>query len=196
MVGFTKLSAVVAVSAMAATGAVASIQQHDASHASHLLAHRGLAERQSQNQPSLVKVQKRLGPVIGDGLGGIIGGLGDDLGLGGNDSSEDNQGTYSSFPSRAATSRRSCSLVSSREHVLLKSGNLRVLLLVVASHPNIAISVPSLYTPLQSLVAFSSHIPVSAFLPFHLHFPFSPGRTPLFNTNTLQRQRIRPQHRR
>lgn len=82
MVGMQKLSAIAAVSAVAVTGAVASIQHSDAPLSRHL-SHRGFAERQlqSQQQPSLIKVQKRLVFTIGDGLGGIINGLGKDLGL-------------------------------------------------------------------------------------------------------------------
>ncbi|TKY90966.1 hypothetical protein EX895_000964 [Sporisorium graminicola] len=85
MVGVKKFSALAAVSAVAVTGAAASLQPADASHAHHqLLSHRGLAERQLHNQqqsPSMVKMQKRLAHTIVDGLGGIIGGLGTDLGF-------------------------------------------------------------------------------------------------------------------
>ncbi|GAC73978.1 predicted helicase [Moesziomyces antarcticus T-34] len=77
MVGVKKFSAIAAVSMVAVSGAAASIQQHDASHAHHVLAHRALTDR----QPQLIKVQKRLAATIGDGLGGIINGLGRDLGL-------------------------------------------------------------------------------------------------------------------
>lgn len=82
MVGVKKFSAIAVVSAVAVTGAAASLQ-----HSDHHLSHRGLAERHpqllSRQQPSLIKVQKRLGPMLGDGLGGVINGLGHDLGLGG-----------------------------------------------------------------------------------------------------------------
>lgn len=81
MVGVKKFTAIAAVSAMVVTGAMANIQHQDASH--HMLAHRGLAERNSQKQPTLIKVQKRLGPSIGDGLGGMINGLGRAIGLDG-----------------------------------------------------------------------------------------------------------------
>lgn len=92
MVGVKKFSAIAAVSAVAVTGAAASLQPADVSHAHHLLSHRSLAERQLHNQqpPSMVKVQKRLFSAIGDGLGGIINGLGKDLGL---------NGTYPPFTS-------------------------------------------------------------------------------------------------
>ena len=85
MVGVKKFSAIAAVSAVAVTGAAASLQPADASHAHHLLSHRSLAERQlpKQQQPSMAKVQKRLVFTIGDGLGGIINGIGRDLGLNG-----------------------------------------------------------------------------------------------------------------
>lgn len=88
MVGVKKFSAIAAVSMVAVSGAAASIQQHDASHA-HVLAHRALTDR----QPQLIKVQKRLAATIGDGLGGIINGLGRDLGL---------NGTYPLAPQAAA----------------------------------------------------------------------------------------------
>jgi hypothetical protein len=89
MVGVKKFSAIAAVSMVAVSGAAASIQQHDASHAHHVLAHRALTDR----QPQLIKVQKRLAATIGDGLGGIINGLGRDLGL---------NGTYPLAPQAAA----------------------------------------------------------------------------------------------
>lgn len=82
MVGVKKFSALAVFSAVAVSGAVASLQPADASHAHH---HRSLAERQfqQQQQPAMVRVQKRLIPAVADGLGGVIGGAGKGLGLGG-----------------------------------------------------------------------------------------------------------------
>ena len=87
MVGVKKFCALAAITVFAATGTVATVQPVDASHAHNLLVHHGLVERhpelQKQNQPSLLKVQKRLGPLIGDGLGGLVNGLGEGLGFAG-----------------------------------------------------------------------------------------------------------------
>ncbi|SNX84132.1 uncharacterized protein MEPE_02840 [Melanopsichium pennsylvanicum] len=82
MVGMKKFSITAAASAvMAVTGAAASLQPADASHAHHVISHRSLAER--QQQPGMIKMQKRLGlNIIGDGLGGLVSGIGNDLGLG------------------------------------------------------------------------------------------------------------------
>nr|CDI51665.1 uncharacterized protein BN887_03542 [Melanopsichium pennsylvanicum 4] len=87
MVGMKKFSITAAASAvMAVTGAAASLQPADASHAHHVISHRSLAER--QQQPGMIKMQKRLGlNIIGDGLGGLVSGIGNDLGLGGTYSS-------------------------------------------------------------------------------------------------------------
>lgn len=97
MVGVKKFSALAAVSAIAVTGAAASLQPSEASHAQHL-SHRSLALRQiqSQQQPGMTKIQKRLGLNIGDGLGGVINGIGSGLGLG---------GTYQLSARRASGSR-------------------------------------------------------------------------------------------
>ena len=82
MVAVKKFSALAAISLLAATGASANLERSQASHVHNQCS---LSERhphpQKQKQPSLIKVQKRLGPEIGNGLGGIINGLGKGLGL-------------------------------------------------------------------------------------------------------------------
>ena len=81
MVGVKKFSAIAAVSAIAVTGAAASLQPSEASYSQHIQSHR--RHLQNQQQPSLIKIQKRLGFTVADGLGGIINGIGKDLGLNG-----------------------------------------------------------------------------------------------------------------
>ncbi|KAJ1027792.1 hypothetical protein NDA13_003246 [Ustilago tritici] len=98
MVGVKKFSAIAAVSAIAVTGAAASLQPSEASYSQHIQSHR--RHLQNQQQPSLIKIQKRLGFTVPDGPRGIINGIGKDLGLnGGQPSSSANS------PPPASTSR-------------------------------------------------------------------------------------------
>lgn len=71
MVVVKKFSALAVLSAVAVTGAVASLQPAEASHAHQ---HRGLTERhlQQQQQPGMIKVQKRQNL---DGVTSLVGGI-------------------------------------------------------------------------------------------------------------------------
>ncbi|PWY97241.1 hypothetical protein BCV70DRAFT_203016 [Testicularia cyperi] len=80
MVYARKLSTIAALSFVAASGAAASLQSPEASHATHLLAHRGLHEPVEKR--GFIKVQKRLANAVGEGISGVISGIGQDLGLG------------------------------------------------------------------------------------------------------------------